>query len=88
MLQSWKDMYLNHEFQHPHDQGAYRYLMYFSDLRIATLPEEYNYRGTVWRKDTVILQNRDLLPEYLNSKRERENFGNSLIRRIKRKLCG
>jgi len=88
MLESWKDMYLKHEFQHPHDQGAFRYLMYFSDLGIATLPEEYNYRGKSWRKDTVILQNRDLLPEYLNPSRNRVNSGTSLITRIKRKIFG
>lgn len=65
----WQAMYLDHAFGHPHDQGAFRYLAYTSGLRIATLPEEYNYRGNVKRDDTVILQNRDLLPEYLGHKR-------------------
>jgi hypothetical protein len=64
-LNRWRDLYLAHQFGHPHDQGAFRYLAYFSDLRIATLPEEYNYRGKTWRQDTVVLQNRDLLDEYL-----------------------
>lgn len=68
-MSRWRDMYMEHAFGHPHDQGAFRYLAYNSDLRIATLPEEYNYRGRVKRDDTVILQNRHLLPEYLGQKR-------------------
>jgi hypothetical protein len=66
-MEKWRTMYLEHAFGHPHDQGAFRYLAYFSDLRIATLPEEYNYRGKVRLTDTVVLQNRHLLPEYLNN---------------------
>ena len=65
-LEQWKTLYLDHTFSHPHDQGAFRYLAYVSDLRIATLPEEYNYRGKVKRSDTVVLQNRQLLPAYLH----------------------
>lgn len=64
-LERWRGMYMDHAFSHPHDQGAFRYLAYFSDLRIATLPEEYNYRGKIVRTDTVVLQNRELLPSYL-----------------------
>ncbi len=74
-LRQWRDLYLAHEFGHPHDQGAFRYLAYFSDLRIATLPEEYNYRGKVWRPDTVVLQNRDLLDDYLRHEEPRELAG-------------
>lgn len=84
---SWRDMYLNHKFSHPHDQGAFRYLAYFSDLRIATLPEEYNYRGSIVKSDTVILQNRDLLSAYLN--RQNGNYKQnqqSLLSRILGKL--
>lgn len=65
LLREWSDLYLSNAFGHPHDQGAFRYLVYTSDLRIATLPEEYNYRGEIWRPDTVLLQNRQLLPTYI-----------------------
>lgn len=67
-MAQWQALYMEHAFGHPHDQGAFRYLAYNSDLRIATLPEEYNYRGKVKRDDTIILQNRDLLPVYLGHK--------------------
>ena len=86
-LNSWRDMYLDHAFSHPHDQGAFRYLAYFSDLRIATLPEEYNYRGSVVRSDTVILQNRDLLPAYLNSDGGKSlGNGDNFTARVSRRL--
>ena len=65
-LTKWRDLYLDHAFQHPHDQGAFRYLVWLSDLRICTIPPEYNYRGQAYRSDTVILQNREKLPMYLN----------------------
>lgn len=64
-LEKWRDMYLGHALGHPHDQGAFRYLAWTSDLRIATLPPEYNYRGGVYQENTVILQNRKRLHEYL-----------------------
>ncbi|MFC1706852.1 hypothetical protein ACFL59_08535 [Planctomycetota bacterium] len=67
-LRQWRELYLEHAFQHPHDQGAFRYLAYFSKLRIAALPPEYNYRGRTVRSDTVILQNRKLLPAYIARK--------------------
>ena len=66
-LEEWRDMYLSHELGHPHDQGALRYLAYMRDIRIAIFPPEYNYRGKEWRRDTIILQNRNALPLYLNS---------------------
>lgn len=78
-IREWRDLYANDEFGHPHDQGAFRYVMFFSDLRIATLPPEYNYRGWEVRNDTVILQRREMLPKYLD--------GEGLSRRIVRKLA-
>lgn len=35
----WKDA---HRADHPHDQPSFRYALYHSDLRIATLPPEFN----------------------------------------------
>lgn len=67
-LESWRDMYLTNELGHPHDQGAFRYLAYFSDLRIAVLPPEYNYRSKQFSDQVVILQNREALPQYLGQK--------------------
>lgn len=64
-IREWLQRYRNDEFEHPHDQGTFRYVMFNSDLRIATLPPEYNYRGRDVRKDTVILQRRELLAKYL-----------------------
>ena len=64
-IEQWQQYYSQDVFGHPHDQGTFRYLLYSSDLRIATLPPEFNYRGDIWRDDTVILQNRELLSEYL-----------------------
>ena len=66
-IEQWQDYYRNDVFGHPHDQGTFRYLIYKSDLRIATLTSEFNYRGSDIRNDTVILQNRELLPEYLKA---------------------
>jgi hypothetical protein len=66
LLEEWRDMYVTNTLRHRHDQGAFRLLAYRSDLRIATLPPEYNYRESAFRKDVVILQNRDELPKYLD----------------------
>lgn len=65
VIREWLQRYRNDEFEHPHDQGTFRYVIYKSDLRIATLPPEYNYRGRDVREDTVILQRREMLPKYL-----------------------
>lgn len=62
-IEQWQNYYRRDEFGHPHDQGTFRYLIYKSDLRIATLTPEFNYRGNEVRNDTVILQNRELLAE-------------------------
>ena len=78
-LREWRQLYVTDAFEHPHDQGAFRYAMFFSDLRIATLPPEYNYRGWDVRKDTVILHRREILSQYLN--------GEGLPRRVARRLA-
>lgn len=63
-MREWHQLYMEHAFQHAHDQGAFRFLLYQSNLQLAVLPPEFNYRGWYWRPDTVILQNRDTLPLY------------------------
>ncbi len=68
VLRKWRQMYETDVFGHAHDQGTFRYLMYYSDLRIATLPPEYNYRGSTVQKDTVVIQNRDLVDQYIQEK--------------------
>jgi len=64
-LSKWQQSYLADDFSHPHDQGTFRYHICFSDLRLATLPPEYNYRGNEMREDTIILQNRFVLSDYI-----------------------
>jgi hypothetical protein len=71
-LEQWRDLYITNALGHPHDQGAFRQLAYFSDLRIATLPPEYNYRGHR-RYPVVVLQNRRLLPRYMRRERFRSH---------------
>jgi hypothetical protein len=68
-LQQWRQSYLADDYSHPHDQGTFRYQLYFSKLRLATLPPEYNYRGHEMREDTVILQNRFTLIDYIEPKK-------------------
>lgn len=69
LLSQWAELYLEDKFSHPHDQGIFRYLVYNSTLRLCVLPPEWNYRENSVRKDTVILQNRFMLSEYLNPKK-------------------
>jgi hypothetical protein len=64
-IELWGDYYRRDKFSHLHDQGTFRYLLYNSDLRVATLTPEFNYRGSTWSDDTVILQNRELLKRYI-----------------------
>lgn len=80
-IREWRDRYVSDEFGHPHDQGAFRYAMFFSDVRIATLPPEYNYRGWEVRKDTAILQRRELLPRYVDG----EGLPRRVVKRVARK---
>jgi hypothetical protein len=70
LLKEWAKLYLEDKFSHPHDQGTFRYLVYNSDLRLATLPPEWNYRGHEYRNDTVILQNRFALSEYIHPQKK------------------
>jgi hypothetical protein len=79
-MSRWYEMYVDHAFNHPHDQGAFRYLAYHSDLRIAILPPEYNYRGWSYNEKTVILQNRNVLPVY---RRVEHGKGLSLKEKLK-----
>ncbi|MAD16659.1 MAG: hypothetical protein CL579_11370 [Alteromonadaceae bacterium] len=69
LLSRWAELYLKDKFSHPHDQGLFRYLVYHSKLRLSVLPPEWNYREHKYREDTVILQNRFMLAEYLNPKK-------------------
>lgn len=85
-LKEWEEKYLSDFLGHPHDQGTFRWLVYHSDLRVATLPPEYNYRGNVYRSDTVILQNRDKLHEYLNGQEappKPVRIANKILRKLK-----
>lgn len=69
-IRCWRDFYVNHMVIHAHDQGAFRKLIYKADLRIATLPPEFNYRGYDYNEAAVILHNRELLPLYLRKSGE------------------
>ena len=84
-IEQWQSFYRQDKFGHTHDQGTFRYLLYHSDLRIATLPPEFNYRGDVCLKDTVILQNRDLLNQYLQAQQD-FSTKNSLLDKVKSKI--
>lgn len=44
VFKEWLELYLSGIIKHPHDQGAFRRVLYFSKLRIATLTPEYNHR--------------------------------------------
>jgi hypothetical protein len=82
MLEKWREMYRCDTFAHPHDQGTFRYLMYMEDLRIATLPPEYNYRGNDLRSDTVIIHNRAMVNRYLAGERPSAATGMSFWRKV------
>jgi hypothetical protein len=78
-IENWKSAYAEDLFSHPHDQGTFRYCLYKSTLRLCVLPPEYNYRGHSFREDTVILQNRYALEQYLGRNR---NPVSRLLRRL------
>jgi len=44
-LQEWLNLYMSSSIIQKHDQPSFRRVAYFTDLRIATLPEEYNFRN-------------------------------------------
>ncbi len=70
-LKKWKRMYAADVFEHPHDQGVFRFLLYNENIRLATLPFEYNDRIGIFemqasRKERkknkpIIIQNRELI---------------------------
>jgi len=78
LLKEWQHMYITNQIDHPHDQGSFRYLTYHRDVKVATLPFEYNNRAGLYgsqgaqneRKNnkTIILQNRALVTEILSGK--------------------
>lgn len=82
LLEEWRKAYLSDMFAHPHDQGTFRHLIYNSDLRLAILPPEYNYRGLDYMPNTVILQNRHTLSSYLSPRKD--SLMRKLIRKIRR----
>lgn len=46
-LQEWLNLYMSSSIIQKHDQPSLRRVAYFTDLRIATLPEEYNFRASL-----------------------------------------
>jgi|GEM_PF-737788 len=63
-LREWERIYANNEIEFPHDQGAFRYLLLESKLRMYILPPEYNYRSREFWEEAVILQRRTAIPAY------------------------
>ena len=63
-LSEWEQVYSTNSIDHPHDQGAFRYLLFRSSLRLYILPPEYNYRGFEFSPEAVILQRREAISEY------------------------
>lgn len=61
-FRKWEELYLSGWIKHPHDQGAFRHALYFSELRIATLPPEYNNRRR--RKGNCVIWHNRQLFEY------------------------
>ena len=41
-LENWRDLYLEHAFARPHDQGAFRWLAWHTDLRVGGGPYRRN----------------------------------------------
>lgn len=76
-FKQWKKAYSEDRFGHPHDQGSFRYLSYHSNLRIATLPFEYNDRVGMFgvqasdemrqNQRQILVQNRAMIPELSQS---------------------
>ncbi len=60
----WEKVYSTNSINHRHDQGAFRYLLYGSNLRMYILPPEYNYRGYDFSPQTIILHRREAIPTY------------------------
>jgi len=64
LLSEWERIYLENSIDHPHDQGAFRYLLYTSNLRLYILPPEYNYRNYEFSSQAIILQRREAISAY------------------------
>lgn len=64
-MAEWERVYTNNWINHAHDQGAFRYLLLHSGLRLYVLPPEYNYRGYEYSPDAFILQRREALHLYM-----------------------
>ena len=60
----WERIYSTNSINHGHDQGAFRYLLYNSNLRVYILPPEFNYRGYDFWPNVVILHRREAVPAY------------------------
>lgn len=58
-FKEWLNLYLADTVKHPHDQGAFRRVLYLSNLRIATLTPEYNYRQN--KGNAIIIHNTEQL---------------------------
>lgn len=63
-LARWHDTYAHARINHYHDQGAFRYLLLRSDLRVYILPPEYNYRGYDYSDTALIQQRREAIALY------------------------
>ena len=63
-LAEWERIYSNNLINHGHDQGAFRYLLLHSQIRLYILPPEYNYRGYEFSPNIVNLQRREAIPLY------------------------
>ena len=60
-LQEWLNLYMSSSIIQIHDQPSLRRLAYFTDLRVATLPEEYNFRNnlkTFSKRHTLYIRHR------------------------------
>jgi|SRR6266478_5353014 len=77
-IRSWRDVYVKYMITHAHDQGAFRRLIYAADIRVATLPPEFNYRGYDYNEAAVILHKREMLPRYI-----RDENGKQVVLRVK-----
>jgi hypothetical protein len=63
-LTRWESAYTSNEFDHPHDQGAFRYLLYKSKLRFYILSPEYNFREFAYSPTAINLQRREMNRAY------------------------
>jgi hypothetical protein len=64
LLTEWERIYSTNAINHAHDQGALRYLVFNSDLKLYIVPPEYNHRGYDFSAQAVILQRREAIPLY------------------------